>query len=247
MTTAPATTTSSGNATARRVFAGLPPRYDRLAWLLSFGQDRVWRNAVVERVAAARPGLTLDVATGPAGVALAVAKRTGARVIGVDLNEPMLRQGRDNVDRQGLSDRVHLALARGEQLPFRTGAFDAVTFAYLLRYVDDPAAALTELGRCVRPGGVMACLEFFVPPRAAWRSLWRLYTRAVLPVAGGATGGRAWFDVGRFLGPNIEGFYRGFPLPAQLAAWREAGFVDVGHRVLSVGGGVVIWGTKAGG
>ena len=75
-----------GEPVARTVFTGLPARYDRLAYLLSFGQDRRWRRAVVDHAAAASPGLVLDVATGPAGIALAVASRTGANVVGVDLN-----------------------------------------------------------------------------------------------------------------------------------------------------------------
>src|SRR5213592_313616 len=102
----PASTRSAANATARRIFAGLPARYDRLAWLLSFGQDRRWRSSVVAAVAAASPARVLDVATGPAGVALAVADRTSADVVGVDLDEAMLRRGVDNVRRAGGDRRV---------------------------------------------------------------------------------------------------------------------------------------------
>src|SRR5215469_7462582 len=89
-----------GDDVSRAVFADIPARYDRLAYLLSFGQDRRWRRAVVDHVAAARPSRVLDVATGPAGIALAIAERTGAQVVGVDLNEPMLRADRAHV-RQG--------------------------------------------------------------------------------------------------------------------------------------------------
>src|SRR5438067_6907062 len=89
-----------GDDVSRAVFTGLPARYDRLAYLLSFGQDRRWRRAVTDHAATVTPRLTLDVATGPAGVALAVAARTGADVVGVDLNEPMLRAGLPNVRRE---------------------------------------------------------------------------------------------------------------------------------------------------
>jgi demethylmenaquinone methyltransferase/2-methoxy-6-polyprenyl-1,4-benzoquinol methylase len=232
-----------GEPVARAVFAGLPARYDRLAWLLSFGQDRRWRRAVVDRVAAAGPRLVLDVATGPAGVALAVAARTGARVAGVDLNEPMLRAGQPRARAAG-PGRVGLAAARAGQLPFRDATFDAVTFSYLLRYVDDPAATLAEMARCLRPGGVLACLEFSVPPRVAWRAAWWCYTRLLLPVLGGLAGGRAWYRVGRFLGPSISGHYREYPLAAQVAAWRAAGLVAVGIRLMSLGSGLVMWGRK---
>jgi demethylmenaquinone methyltransferase / 2-methoxy-6-polyprenyl-1,4-benzoquinol methylase len=240
----PATPSSAGNATARRVFAGLPKRYDALAWLLSFGQDRRWRGCVVAAVAAATPARVLDVATGPAGVALAVAGRTGAEVVGVDIDEAMLRQGVDNLSRRADGRRVILAVARAEQLPFRDDAFDAVSFSYLLRYVDEPAATVSEMARCLRPGGVMASLDFFVPPNRLWRGLWRLYTAVVLPVLGGLTGGLPWWRVGRFLGPNIRRHYSRYPLEWHVRAWEEAGLLDVGWRVMSVGGGLVMWGTK---
>jgi len=116
---------------------------------------------------------------------------------------------------------------RAEELPFATEEFDALTFTYLLRYVEDPEATLAELARVVRPGGRVANLEFFRPPRVLLRAAWWCYTRGVLPVAGFLTGGRAWFEVGRFLGPNITGHYRRYPLDWTLEAWRRAGFEEV--------------------
>jgi demethylmenaquinone methyltransferase/2-methoxy-6-polyprenyl-1,4-benzoquinol methylase len=232
------------NRFAQSLFSPLPSRYDRLAEVLSFGQNGRWRRAMVDHVVAASPALVLDVATGPAGVALQVAGRTGARVVGLDVTEAMLRQARRNVTRAGA--RISLALGRGEQLPFADGAFDAVTFTYLLRYVDDPAAAIRELTRVVRPGGVVANLEFNVPTSAFWRFWWVGYTRMVLPLAGWLTGGREWFDVGRFLGPNISDHYRRYPLSWTVDAWRQAGMVDIGVRPMSLGGGLVMWGRRAG-
>jgi demethylmenaquinone methyltransferase/2-methoxy-6-polyprenyl-1,4-benzoquinol methylase len=233
------------NRFAQGLFSPLPSRYDRLAEVLSFGQNGRWRRAMVDRVVGTSPDLVLDVATGPAGVALQLASRTGARVVGVDLTESMVRQGRDNVRRAGA--RVQLALGRGEQLPFADATFDAVTFTYLLRYVDDPAATVRELARVVKPGGVVANLEFLVPTSRFWRFWWWGYTRAVLPLAGWLTGGREWFDVGRFLGPNISTHYRRYPVSWTVGAWRDAGMVDVGVRAMSLGGGLVMWGRRAGG
>jgi demethylmenaquinone methyltransferase / 2-methoxy-6-polyprenyl-1,4-benzoquinol methylase len=234
-----------GEPVARAVFTGLPARYDRLAYLLSFGQDRRWRRAVAGHAATAAPGLALDVATGPAGVALAVAGRTGADVVGVDLNEAMLRAGLPNVRRPGLRGRVRLAAGRADQLPFPDATFDAVTFSYLLRYVDDPAATVAEMARCLRPGGVMASLEFAVPPQPLWHEAWWCYTRLALPVLGGVTGGGPWYQVGRFLGPSISGHYRRYPIEAHVAAWRAAGLTGVGVRLMSMGGGLIMWGSKS--
>jgi demethylmenaquinone methyltransferase / 2-methoxy-6-polyprenyl-1,4-benzoquinol methylase len=233
-----------GEPVARAVFTGLPARYDRQAYLLSFGQDRRWRRAVTDHAAAAAPRLVLDVATGPAGIALAVAARTGADVVGVDLNEPMLRAGLANVRRPGLPGRVRLTAGRADQLPFADATFDGVTFSYLLRYVDDPAATIAEMARCLRPGGTMASLEFNVPPQPVWHGAWWCYTRLALPVLGGITGGGAWYQVGRFLGPSISAHYRRHPLDAHVAAWRAAGLTDVGVKLMSLGGGLIMWGSK---
>jgi demethylmenaquinone methyltransferase/2-methoxy-6-polyprenyl-1,4-benzoquinol methylase len=232
---------------ARRLFAGLPPRYDRLAAVLSMGQDGRWRRRMVDHVAAARPTTVLDVATGPAGVALQLAARTSAHITGIDLSADMLGEGRRNVRAAGQENRIDLILGQGERLPFPDASFDALTFTYLLRYVADPAATIAELARVVRPGGTIANLEFAVPPNPFWRWMWRLFTRAVLPVGGAMLGGRAWFDVGRFLGPNIEDHYRRFPLDAHVAAWNAAGIGAVGLRRMSLGGGIVMWGTREGG
>ena len=128
---------------------------------------------------------------------------------------------------------------------FLTATFDALTFTYLLRYVEDPEATLRELARVVKPGGSVASLEFLLPPNPFWRVMWWLYTRIVLPAGGFVTGGREWFRVGRFLGPNISAHYRKYPVSWTEDAWCQAGFEDVGVRVMSLGGGLVMWGTRS--
>jgi demethylmenaquinone methyltransferase/2-methoxy-6-polyprenyl-1,4-benzoquinol methylase len=229
---------------AQALFVGLPARYDRLAAMLSLGQDRRWRREMIDHVAGAHHSRVLDVATGPAGVALELADRTTATIIGIDISEEMLTCGQRNVAAAGLEDQITLVLGQGERLPFPDATFDALTFTYLLRYVADPASTITELARVVRPGGAMASLEFAVPTNRIWHWCWVLYTRVGLPVAGAALGGRAWFDVGRFLGPSITAHYRLFPVASTVAAWAAAGITDVGVRHMSLGGGLVMWGRK---
>ena len=236
---------SPPTSAARRLFSGLPARYDRLAALLSMGQDAHWRRAMIDHIVPSRPATVLDVATGPCGVALQLASRTDAQIVGIDLSADMLGKGAGNVHAAGLDGRISLVLGQGERLPFADATFDALTFTYLLRYVADPAATITELARVVRPGGTIASLEFAVPPSRRWLWMWRLYTRLVLPTAGMLLGGRPWFEVGRFLGPNIEDHYRRFPLSAHLAAWSAAGIGSVGVRRMSLGGGLVMWGQLA--
>jgi demethylmenaquinone methyltransferase / 2-methoxy-6-polyprenyl-1,4-benzoquinol methylase len=226
---------------AKALFSGLPSNYDRMAGLLSLGQDLRWRRFMVSRVPLG--GRILDVATGTAAVATLLAGRTGASVVGLDQSEPMIRTGMARARDAGVSEKVSFVLGEGQRLPFADGSFDSVTFTYLLRYVEDPAATLSELARVIRPGGTLANLEFHVPSNPVWRGLWWLYTRAGLPVLGRLIS-KSWYEVGRFLGPSISGFYRRHPLQEQLSMWREAGLPDVRARVMSLGGGVVIWGTK---
>jgi len=232
---------------ARQLFDGLPARYDTLAELLSFGQNRRWREALVEQLTARRPSCVLDVATGTAGVAIAVARGTEARVVGLDLTEPMLRRGLANITEAGLRDRVRLIAGAAQQLPFPDATFDAISFTYLLRYVADPEATLCELTRVLKPGGWMASLEFFVPTTPLWRACWRVYTRWLLPTGGRLSGGASWRDVGHFLGWSIEDHYRRFPLEWTKRAWHQAALTNVQVRVMSCGSGLVMWGQRSGG
>ena len=231
---------------AQDLFSGLPQRYDLLAEVLSFGQNRRWRHAMVDAALRTAPDArrVLDVATGTAGVALYWTDRAQVEVTGVDLTEQMLRRGRENVARRGRSDQIRLLLARGEALPFPDATFDAVSFTYLLRYVDDPASTLVELARVLKPGGALASLEFAVPGNPAWHAAWYGYTRAVLPAAGMLTGGREWAHVGNFLGPSISGHYRAHPVESIVGYWRAAGIGEVHARRMSLGGGLVMWGRK---
>jgi len=228
------------------MFAGVAPSYDLMAQALSFGQNRRWRRFLVGRLGAGPRWTVLDVATGTAGVALEAARRTGARVVGVDQSPEMLASGRDAIGRAGMDGRVALVLGQAERLPFPDGAFDALSFTYLLRYVDDPAATLSELARVVRPGGTVASLEFAVPVHPLFRAAWMAYTRVVLP-ASGRLASVEWYRTGRFLGPSITRFYRRYPLEEQGRMWRDAGIERVRYRTMSLGGGIVMWGSRADG
>lgn len=224
---------------ARRIFTGIAGSYDRVGAALSFGQDPRWRAALVEFIDAKPTDRVLDVATGTGLVAQALHDRYRCAVVGLDQSADMLRLARTRAG-------VFEALIEGsaDRLPFADGTFDHLTFTYLLRYVDNPAATMRELVRVVKPGGRVAMVEFGVP-EGLWRPLWRLYTRVGLPLAGRLVS-RQWFRVGRFLGPNIERFHARHPIDAVESDWRAAGLVGVHARRMSVGGGFVMTGVKVG-
>jgi demethylmenaquinone methyltransferase / 2-methoxy-6-polyprenyl-1,4-benzoquinol methylase len=229
---------------ALELFAGLPAHYDRMGAVLSFGQDPRWRGALVGAIDP-RPGQRiLDVATGTGMVAFALAAR-GADVVGLDQSEAMLAGARGRLAHAPeLSGRLRFVIGEAEQLPFADGEFDALSFTYLLRYVDDRAATMRELARVVKPGGRIGMVEFGVPSAGPLRALWRAHTRAVLPALGRLVS-RPWFEVGRFLGPNIEALHTAEPdLPG---LWRSAGIEAVHERRMSFGAGLVMWGVRDGG
>jgi demethylmenaquinone methyltransferase/2-methoxy-6-polyprenyl-1,4-benzoquinol methylase len=231
---------------ALTLFAGLERRYDLLSAALSLGQDPRWRRAMIRAIDAGRDDRVLDVATGTGLVARGLAKRYGCSVVGLDQSRDMLAGARRALAASPeLAGRIDLVQGEAERLPFSDGEFDHLTFTYLLRYVDNPAATLAELARVVRPGGRIACLEFGLPDPPLWRPLWRLYTRLVLPAAGRAFGAE-WYEVGRFLGPSIEEFYANLPLERQVELWHAAGITAVRVRRMSVGGGVVFSGVRDG-
>jgi demethylmenaquinone methyltransferase / 2-methoxy-6-polyprenyl-1,4-benzoquinol methylase len=227
----------AGAVSARTLFAPLGPTYDRYAALLSLGQDPRWRRFLVSRIEAGERDTVLDVATGTGAVARELVTQKGCKVVGLDQSPEMLAEARRR------APSLKFVEGRAEQLPFPDAAFDALTFTYLLRYVDDPTATLQELARVVRSGGTIAGLEFAVP-RGIWRPLWELYVRVGLPLAG-RTLSRGWAEVGDFLGPSIRGFYERYPEPRLHELWWDAGIRDVRSRRLSLGGGIVTWGRRA--
>ena len=229
---------STRHAHAIELFAPLGPTYDRYATLLSLGQDPRWRSFLVSRLDVGPADTVLDVATGTGAVATELVKRSGCSVVGLDQSAAMLAEARRRVP-----DRVSLVLGDAERLPFADASFDGLSVTYLLRYVDDPAETLRELARVVRPGSTIASLEFAIPAGSVARLAWDLYVRVGLPGLGRLIS-PGWAAAGAFLGGSIERFWRAYPLERQLELWRAAGIADVRHRRLSLGGAIVIWGTR---
>jgi demethylmenaquinone methyltransferase / 2-methoxy-6-polyprenyl-1,4-benzoquinol methylase len=228
---------------ALELFSGLPRHYDALSAALSFWQDPRWRRALVSAAAPAPGERILDVATGTGMVAAELLARADCTVVGLDQSAEMLGAARARFATPAARSRVELIEGQAESLPFADESFDALTFTYLLRYVEDPQATVSELARVVRPGGRVASLEFGVPPWAPARAAWRLYTTVGLPSLG-RMDSREWAQVGRFLGPSIRGFYERHPLERIVGYWEQAGLRDVCVRRMSFGGGIVMSASK---
>ena len=231
------------NDMARPLFSGVASSYECASQLFSYGQYRRWHRYLLAQLTLPAPALVLDMATGTGAVAFQIARRRGFQVIGADITRPMLLQAKARATRDSQPLAIDLIECTAEAIPFPDEAFDAVIFTYLLRYVSDVPATLRELTRVLRPGGMMLSQDFAVP-RGVFYPLWRLHTDLVLRL-GGAVISPGWRRAGAFLGTSIRDFHRRWPEGRIVQLWRECGFPDVQARRLSLGGAVIMWGTKA--
>jgi demethylmenaquinone methyltransferase / 2-methoxy-6-polyprenyl-1,4-benzoquinol methylase len=214
----------------RSMFDRIAGRYDLLNRLLSAGTDVRWRRACVDLLELREAARVLDLATGTADLLVETLRRdAGHRGVGVDLSEQMLRRGAAKLRRRGLASRAGLAAGDAESLPLPAASFDAATIGFGIRNVADPAAALAELRRVLRPGGRLVVLEFSVPP--GWRgALYRRYFHRILPRIGALVSGDA--AAYSYLPASVERF----PAPEAFAALMErVGFAAVRWRRLTGG------------
>ena len=167
------------------MFDRISPKYDALNHLLSLNIDKVWRRKTAKAVAKSQPKTILDLATGTADLAIAIAKRNPqAQIIGMDISEKMLEIGQKKVKRQGLGKQIELRLGDAAQLPFEEGSFDAVTVAFGVRNFEDLDKGLSEIQRVLKKHGQAIILEFSMPEHFPVKQLYRFYFRHVLPKIG---------------------------------------------------------------
>jgi demethylmenaquinone methyltransferase/2-methoxy-6-polyprenyl-1,4-benzoquinol methylase len=215
----------------RGVFDSVAGKYDLMNDLMSGGLHRVWKAYTV-MVANAQPGQrVLDIAGGTGDLSLAFSKKVGDRgeVVHTDINEAMLRTGRDRLLDAGVV--LPTTVCDAEKLPFPSGHFDLVTVAFGLRNMTHKDAALREMARVLKDGGKLLVLEFSQVARPL-RKAYDVYSFSVLPRLGRLVAGDA--DSYRYLAESI----RMHPNQAELKALMQSnGFGHVDYHNLT--GGVV--------
>ena len=167
------------------MFDRISPKYDRINHLLSLNIDKVWRRKTAKAVAKNHPKTILDLATGTADLAIALAKRNPrAQIIGVDFSEKMLEIGEAKIKAQNLENQIKLRLADATSLPFEDERFDAVTVAFGVRNFEDLEHGLSEIQRVLKPQGQALILEFAMPEKFPIKQLYKLYFKHLLPKIG---------------------------------------------------------------
>jgi demethylmenaquinone methyltransferase/2-methoxy-6-polyprenyl-1,4-benzoquinol methylase len=227
-------------AAVRSMFDRIAPRYDLLNRLLSGGTDVRWRRRAVDFLDVPPPARVLDICTGTADLLIeALGRDPRSCGLGVDLSHRMLVRGAQKLARGGYAGRAALAGGDGEHLPVRDGLFDGALVAFGIRNVGDPVAAMREVRRALRPGGLFVVLEFSMPG-GVFGMVYRLYFRHVLPRLGGLVSGDA--SAYAYLPASVARF----PSPEAFAElMREAEFEDVRWRPLNGGIACIHRGEKA--
>jgi demethylmenaquinone methyltransferase/2-methoxy-6-polyprenyl-1,4-benzoquinol methylase len=217
------------SARVREMFASIAPRYDLLNHLLSLNIDRLWRRRLARHLdGVPQSRRVLDVCTGTGDLAIELS--AGRQVVGMDFCHPMLVIARDKVRRRQLTDRIVLAEGDALCLPFASDSFDGVTVAFGVRNLEDLDMGLKEFRRVLRPGGILAILEFSRPAVPLFRTLFQFYFNRILPAVGRVVSGTA--GPYRYLPDSV----RIFPDQQRLGSILEqCGFRDVNWRNLTGG------------
>lgn len=201
------------------MFNSIADRYDFLNHFLSLGIDRQWRKRLVKEVSAFQPSSILDVATGTADVAIELSRLNPQSIIGIDISEKMLDIGKIKIKEKNLQNLIELLVADSEHLPFDSESFDLVTVAFGVRNFENLMAGLTELHRVLKPGAILAILEFSLPTNRLLGNLYLFYFRNFLPLIGRMISGNKMAY--NYLPDSVSSFPHGRAFSSLLT---EAGF-----------------------
>lgn len=222
-------------AFVRATFARIAHRYDLMNRLMALGRDQTWRRVAAELAALPPGGLAIDVATGTADLAIALARRTPtAYTVGADFSLPMMALGQRKVEAAGLADRIGFVGGDALALPFPDDTFDCAVSGFALRNVASIPQALAEMRRVVAPGGRVVLLELARPTLPIFRWAFWLYFHRLAPLIGGWISGQP--EAYRYLPESLVSFL----YPEELKTlMEETGLQEVSYRLLDLGAAVV--------
>ncbi len=167
------------------MFDSIAHRYDFLNHFLSLGIDKIWRRKIVQLAKdVPKNGKILDVATGTADLAIALAALKDVHITGIDISGGMLAIGEKKVQQQKLHKRIKLQQADSEKLPFDNDSFHLATAAFGVRNFEHLEKGLSEIYRVIKQGGRVIILEFSKPSVFPVKQFYNLYFRYWLPFVG---------------------------------------------------------------
>lgn len=216
------------------VFHSVADKYDVMNDLMSFGIHRIWKKITIEYSSVRKGQKVLDLAGGTGDLTAKFSQLVGDNglVVLADINESMLKVGRDKLRDKGLFKNIEYVQANAEELPFVDNYFDCITISFGLRNVTDKDKALRSMWRVLKPGGRLLILEFSKPQYKILNKAYDLYSFTMLPLMGKIVANDS--DSYRYLAESI----RMHPNQNTLKKMMEdAGFVDVKYHNMT--GGIV--------
>lgn len=211
-----------------QMFDQIARRYDLLNRLMSFGLDRSWRRKLIQSMPS--EGRLLDVATGTADVAIALADaHPQTSVIGLDPSTGMLSVGHEKLGRRALTERVELVTGDAQAMPFDDNHFAGTTIAFGIRNVPDRMQGLREMGRVTQTGGPVSILELSEPKGGLMAAMARIHVHHFVPLMGWLLSGQKEY---RYLQSSIEAFP---PAEDFAGMMEEAGYTDIAVTRLTFG------------
>lgn len=226
----------------RGVFDSVASRYDLMNDLMSVGIHRLWKRFTIELSAVRRGQTVLDIAGGTGDLSARFSKLVGedGKVILADINDSMLRVGRDKLLDAGAFGNLHMVQCDAQYLPFPDNSIDCITIAFGLRNVTDKDLALRSMERILKPGGRLLVLEFSKPTNPLLEKAYDAYSFRVLPIMGKLVANDE--ESYRYLAESIRKH------PDQdtlLGMMEDAGFVDCQYHNMTGGIVAVHRGIKA--
>lgn len=222
------------------MFDHIAPKYDLLNQVLSLGIHKGWRRRTVKKIAALKPRVIMDVATGTGDLAIEVVRQLSPeKVVGVDISEGMMKLGREKVKAKNLDSVISFQLGDSENLPFAHNTFDAITVGFGVRNFAHLEVGMKGMHDVLKPGGMLTVLEFSKPHKFPMKQLVNFYYRFILPLVGRMVSSdkRAY----TYLPESIQAFPEG---PAFLEVMKKTGFKDVKWQPLTFGVASIYLGTK---
>lgn len=220
----------------QRMFDAIAGRYDLMNRVMTLGQDQKWRRFVVQKAGYPGFGKVLDLATGTGDIAaLLLRSYPESTVVGTDFSRNMLKEAKRRFPEEAISWQA----CDANHLPFHDDVFEAVTFGYLLRNVEDPLAVLREVYRVLRPGGRIVCLDTTPPARNLLYPFVRFYFRFGIPLLGRLIASDE--EAYAYLTGSTMDF---FTADALADLFTQTGFADVGYKKFMLGTISIHWGGK---
>jgi demethylmenaquinone methyltransferase / 2-methoxy-6-polyprenyl-1,4-benzoquinol methylase len=236
----PAMPQSSGASRIEQMFSGIAPWYDFLNRLLSLRRDVIWRRELVSGLSLPPHAIILDLAAGTLDVSLEILRQQpDSQVVAADFSLAMLLKGKEKLEGKINSGPIRPVAADAYALPFSEAQFDAMTIAFGIRNLPDRVAALQEMHRVLKPGGMVAILEFIPPERGWLQNFYKVYLNRLLPVVGRIFSQHTFAY--SYLAESINAFPTAEAFTGQM---QVAGFEGIRKRQLTFGVAYLFFGRK---